>query len=208
MAHIPKGATAELELLPFAQALERSTKPTPDYDVTRWLYVPNFYSEYRYILGTRGENPLICIGINPSTAEPDHLDNTLKSVQRIALAGGFDSFVMFNVYAQRATDPDAMERTCNPLLHQENMAAFDYVLSLSKSPAVWAAWGAIIEKRDYLLDCLRDMIAIGEKRNARWFSAGPISKKGHPHHPLYLRKDAPLEPFDIEGYCALLERRK
>ena len=208
MAHIPKGATAELELLPFAQALERSTKPTPDYDVTRWLYVPNFYSEYRYILGTRGENPLICIGINPSTAEPDHLDNTLKSVQRIALAGGFDSFVMFNVYAQRATDPDAMERTCNPLLHRENMAAFDYELSLSKSPAVWAAWGAIIEKRDYLLDCLRDMIAIGEKRNARWFSAGPISKKGHPHHPLYLRKDAPLEPFDIEGYCALLERRK
>ena len=208
MAHIPKGATAELELLPFAQALERSTKPTPDYDVTRWLYVPNFYSEYRYILGTRGENPLICIGINPSTAEPDHLDNTLKSVQRIALAGGFDSFVMFNVYAQRATDPDAMERTCNPLLHRENMAAFDYVLSLSKSPAVWAAWGAILAKRDYLLDCLRDMIAIGEKRNARWFSAGPISKKGHPHHPLYLRKDAPLEPFDIEGYCALLERRK
>ena len=208
MAHIPKGATAELELLPFAQALERSTKPTPDYDVTRWLYVPNFYSEYRYILGTRGENPLICIGINPSTAEPDHLDNTLKSVQRIALAGGFDSFVMFNVYAQRATDPDAMERTCNPLLHRENMAAFDYVLSLSDAPAVWAAWGAIIEKRDYLLDCLRDMIAIGEKRNARWFSAGPISKKGHPHHPLYLRKDAPLEPFDIEGYCALLERRK
>lgn len=208
MAHIPKGATAELELLPFAQALERSMQPTPDYDVGRWLYVPNFYSEYRYILGTRGQNPLICIGINPSTAEPDNLDNTLKSVQRIALAGGYDSFIMFNVYAQRATDPDAMERTCNPLLHRENMAAFDYVLSLSDAPAVWAAWGAIIEKRDYLLDCLRDMIAIGEKRGARWFSAGPISKKGHPHHPLYLRKDAPLEPFDIGAYCRLLEGRR
>ncbi len=208
MAHIPKGATAELELLPFAQALERSMQPTPDYDVDRWLYVPNFYSEYRYILGTRGQKPLICIGINPSTAEPDNLDNTLKSVQRIALAGGYDSFIMFNVYAQRATDPDAMERTCNPLLHRENMAAFDYVLSLSESPAVWAAWGAIIEKRGYLLDCLRDMIAIGEKRGARWFSAGPISKKGHPHHPLYLRKDAPLEPFDIGAYCRLLEGRR
>ncbi len=208
MAHIPKGATAELELLPFAQALERSMQPTPDYDVGRWLYVPNFYSEYRYILGTQGQKPLICIGINPSTAAPDNLDNTLKSVQRIALAGGYDSFIMFNVYAQRATDPDAMERTCNPLLHRENMAAFDYVLSLSESPAVWAAWGAIIEKRGYLLDCLRDMIAIGEKRGARWFSAGPISKKGHPHHPLYLRKDAPLEPFDIGAYCRLLEGRR
>lgn len=208
MAHIPKGATAELELLPFSAALERSLEPAADYDVSRWLYVPNFYSEYRYILGTRGQKPLICIGINPSTAEPDHLDNTLKSVQRIALAGGYDSFLMFNVYAQRATDPDAMERTCNPLLHRENMAAFDYVLSLSEAPAVWAAWGAIIEKRGYLLDCLRDMIAIGEKRGARWFSAGPISKKGHPHHPLYLRKDAPLEPFDIGSYCRLLEVRR
>ena len=208
MAHIPKGATAELELLPFAQALERSMQPTPDYDVGQWLYVPNFYSEYRYILGTQGQKPLICIGINPSTAAPDNLDNTLKSVQRIALAGGYDSFIMFNVYAQRATDPDAMERTCNPLLHRENMAAFDYVLSLSESPTVWAAWGAIIEKRGYLLDCLRDMIAIGEKRGARWFSAGPISKKGHPHHPLYLRKDAPLEPFDIDTYCRLLEGRR
>ena len=207
MAHIPKGTTAELELVPFSSALERSLAPTTDYDVNKWLYVPNFYSEYRYILGTRGENPLICIGINPSTAEPDNLDNTLKSVQRIALAGGFDSFLMFNVYAQRATDPDAMERTCNPLLHRENMAAFDYVLSLSPTPAVWAAWGAIIEKRGYLLDCLRDMIDLGRRHGARWLSAGPISKKGHPHHPLYLRKDAPLEPFDIEGYCALLESR-
>ena len=75
-----------------------------DYDVSRWLYVPKVYSEYRYILGTRGKKPLICMGINPSTAIPDRLDNTLKSVERIALANGFDSFLMFNVYAQRATE--------------------------------------------------------------------------------------------------------
>ena len=35
--------------------------------------VPPYYTEYRYILGTRGENPLICIGINPSTAQPGDL---------------------------------------------------------------------------------------------------------------------------------------
>ena len=202
MAHIPKGATAELELLPFAQALERSTKPTPDYDVTRWLYVPNFYSEYRYILGTRGENPLICIGINPSTAEPDHLDNTLKSVQRIALAGGFDSFVMFNVYAQRAPRPDDMEPVCNDALHAENRKAFRYLLSLSERPALWAAWGNIIEKRDYLMDCMRDFAADGQAAGAHWFTAGPLLKSGHPHHPLYLKASTPLQPFDMEAYLA------
>ena len=198
--HIPKGTTLDLELVTFQQALEAANTPSGNYDITKWLYAPNFYSEYRYILGTRGQKPLICIGINPSTAQPDDLDNTLKSVQRIALGNGYDSFLMFNVYAQRATDPDAMEKVCNPLLHRENMEAFRYVLSLSDSPAIWAAWGAVIEKRGYLKDCLRDMLDIGRKYGAQWYCAGAITKKGHPHHPLYLRKDEKLRPFDVEHY--------
>ena len=79
--HIPAcDTTAQLALLPFAEALEQALRPSPDYDVAQWLYVPNVYAEYRYILGTRGERPLICVGINPSTAAPNDLDNTLKSV--------------------------------------------------------------------------------------------------------------------------------
>lgn len=198
--HIPKGNTAELTLVTFEEALTAANTPSEAYDIQKWLYAPNFYSEYRYILGTRGKHPLICIGINPSTAEPDNLDNTLKSVERIALGNGFDSFIMFNVYAQRATDPDAMEKQCNMALHRENLAAFRYVLSISQTPAVWAAWGAIIEKRDYLADCVRDMVAAGREYGARWYCAGAVTKKGHPHHPLYLRKDEKIKPFDVEGY--------
>lgn len=199
--HIPSCDTSDMEVLTFADAMVSTNDA---YDKSRWLYVPDFYSEYRYILGTRGEKPLICIGINPSTAAPDDLDNTLKSVERIALSNGFDSFIMFNVYAQRATDPDDMERECNNLLHEENMKAFDYILGLSKSPSVWAAWGNIIEKRPYLPDCVRTMIEVGTRHQAQWFSAGKISKKGHPHHPLYLKKDTPLDPFDIESYIESL----
>ena len=204
MAHIPNGPTVNLELVTFRQALAADNTPSAEYDIGKWLYAPNFYSEYRYILGTRGKKPLICIGINPSTARPDALDNTLKSVERIALHNGYDSFLMFNVYAQRATSPDDMERQCNEALHRENMEAFRYVLGLSEAPAVWAAWGAIIEKRDYLPRCLRDMLAAGEEFGARWFCAGAISKKGHPHHPLYLRKDELLRPFDVKGYLERL----
>ena len=206
--HIPSGTTAELTLVTFRQALEAANTPSPDYDIEKWLYAPNFYSEYRYILGTRGRNPLICIGINPSTAQPDDLDNTLKSVERIALGNGFDSFIMFNVYAQRATDPDAMERQCNEALHRENLEAFRYVLGISKAPAVWAAWGTIIEKRDYLPRCVRDMVAAGEEFGAKWYCAGAISRKGHPHHPLYLRKDEKIRPFDVTAYLETLEAVK
>ena len=204
MGHIPNGTTAQLELVTFQQALDAANTPSPDYDIQKWLYAPNFYSEYRYILGTRGKKPLICIGVNPSTARPDALDNTLKSVERIALGNGYDSFLMFNVYAQRATDPNAMEKALNPLLHRENMAAFRYVLSLSPEPAVWAAWGAVIEKRSYLSQCVRDMLDIGKEYGARWYCAGAITKKGHPHHPLYLRKDEPLKPFPVEPYLETL----
>ena len=203
--HIPNGSTSELELVTFREALMAANTPSPDYDIEKWLYAPNFYSEYRYILGTRGQNPLICIGINPSTAQPGALDNTLKSVERIALGNGFDSFIMFNVYAQRATRPDDMERSCNLSLHRENMEAFRYVLSMSDKPTVWAAWGAIIEKRSYLMDCLKDMVSIGREYEASWQCAGAISKKGHPHHPLYLRKDEKLRLFDTEAYFALQE---
>ena len=175
--HIPSGTTAAVALELFTPALEAALQPSGDYDVERWLYVPNTYSEYRYILGTRGKKPLICIGINPSTAAPDALDPTLQSVERIAQANGYDSFLMFNVYAQ------------------------------SESPAVWAAWGNIIEKRDYLPGCVQELVTLGQQVGAQWFTAGPLLKSGHPHHPLYLRRDTPLLPFDADTYLQAQQAR-
>lgn len=202
MAHIPQSTTDTLELELFQPALETALQPSAEYDIDRWLYVPNRYSEYRYILGTRGARPLICIGINPSTAAPDALDPTLQSVERIAHSNGYDSFLMFNVYAQRATRPDDMEKVCNARLHEENRKAFRYLLSLSPQPAIWAAWGNIIMKRDYLMDCMRDFLSDGKAVGASWYTAGPLLKSGHPHHPLYLKRETRLLDFDIEAYLA------
>lgn len=200
--HIPQSDTCSLKLELFQPALDAALLPSADYDISRWLYVPNTYSEYRYILGTRGKKPLICIGINPSTAAPDALDPTLQSVERIAHANGYDSFLMFNVYAQRATRPDDMEKECNQQLHEENRKAFRYLLSLSDQPAVWAAWGNIIMKRNYLMDCMRDFLEDGKMAGAKWYTAGPLLKSGHPHHPLYLKRDTKLLDFDIAAYLS------
>ena len=205
--HIPQGPTSTLELPSFESALAQALQPSADYDVSRWLYVPNTYSEYRYLLGTRGARPLICVGINPSTAAPDALDPTLQSVQRIALANGYDSFLMFNVYAQRATRPDDMEQVYNPRLQDENRKAFAWLLERTDTPAVWAAWGNLIEKRPYLMDCVRDYAALAQARGACWYTAGPLLKSGHPHHPLYLRRDTPLLPFSIDAYLTRFSGR-
>lgn len=207
--HIPKSATDACDILPFDAALGLSEVPTDAYDVGKWHYIPPYYDEYRYVLGTRGSRPLICVGINPSTAEPDHLDPTLQSAQRIALANGYDSFLMFNVYAQRATRPDDMEKEPNLTLHAENMRAFEWLLGLcarDTQPCVWAAWGTIIQKRAYLGDCLADMIALGDKYHATWYRAGRLSSAGHPHHPLYLKASEPLVPFDVDAYLQTLKK--
>ena len=175
--HIPACETKDVDILTFEDACAHK-EDSAVYDREKWLYIPDFYSEYRYILGTSGSRPLITIGINPS-------------------------FIMFNVYAQRATDPDQMDKCFNEALHRENMLAFRYVLERSgENPVVWAAWGTIVEKRDYLKKCLQDMVSIGEEFNAKWVMAGKPSKKGHPHHPLYLKKDSIVEDFDMEGYLS------
>ena len=99
------------------------------------------------------------------------------------------------------TVPNDLDKACNPVLHAENLAAFRHVLSLCDgTPTIWAGWGTLIEKRPYLFQCLRDMIAVGEEYGARWVSFGARSKAGHPHHPLYLRADSPMETFDMEEY--------
>ena len=195
--HIPKGASQTCALLTFDDALHCSQRD--NYDAARWLYVPPYYTEYRYILGTRGENPLICIGINPSTAQPGDLDNTLKSVERIALGNGYDSFTMFNVYPQRATDPNDMDKVPDRALCDENLRWLQAVLAQTE-PTMWAAWGTLIEKRDYLPGLMREMVALTRERDIPWVTFGKRSKKGHPHHPLYLRKDSTPEPFDVENY--------
>jgi len=201
MRHIPGATMHELGLKSFDEAC--LAVPDEEFDREAWLYVPPRYEEYRYVLGTVGERPVICVGLNPSTAAPGRLDNTLKSVQRVAGNNRYDSFLMMNLYAQRATRPGDMDSLVSDFLHRENLKAFAYLLGRTKT--VWAAWGAVMETRGYLRDCVRDFALVGAELGANWVSAGRRSKAGHPHHPLYLKQDSPFEPFDMDAYLRSLE---
>ena len=44
--HIPQTTTDALPLELFTPALEAALRPSPEYDVSRWLYVPSTYSDY------------------------------------------------------------------------------------------------------------------------------------------------------------------
>jgi hypothetical protein len=155
--HIPQCETNDIKIISFEEALENEKDGSFEYDRGKWLYVPNAYTEYRYILGTRGENPLVCIGINPSTAKPDDLDNTLKSVERTARFNGYDSFIMFNVYPKRDTVFKNLEECVNDAEHIKNRETILSILEKHTELNIWAAFGNHIYDRDYLPICLKDI---------------------------------------------------
>jgi hypothetical protein len=164
-----------------------------------WIYKHTEDNKARFLLGEKGDRTLICIGINPSTAEPDKLDNTLRSMKRFSKDLRYDSWMMLNVYPQRATDPNKLHNEINPKYHTENLK---HIRSFLRSGTfhIWAAWGRLITKRTYLSACLRDIVAIAMEHSIGWYTIGKTTKAGHPHHPLYLRKTLRLAAFDINEY--------
>ncbi len=171
-----------------------------------WLYETNSDNSARYILGEQGRNPLVCIGVNPSTAEPNKLDPTLRSVKAWSKRLGYDGWIMLNLYPQRATNPNNLHNKPICWLHRENKKwIYRYLGSgYISQRTIWAAWGTLIEKRSYLKCGLR---AIIEESiiNHNWITIGKRSQAGHPHHPLYLSKTSQPEEFNINEYLETLK---
>ena len=166
----------------------------------QWIYEHADDGTARFVLGTVGENPLVCFGINPSTAVPGAPDRTVARVTRFAVDNGFDSWMMLNVYPQISTDPKGLHLEHDAVLKAENERHIAEAVEGKR--ALLAAWGGLVTSRSYLRALLADILHITDAAGAQWVSLGKPTKDGHPRHPLYVRADTPLAPFDIAGYLA------
>lgn len=172
-----------------------SKKP---YDPSKWEYKNSDDNKYRYVLGEKGESPLICFGINPSTASPEDLDLTMKIVKkRTQDDSRYDGYIMLNISPQRTTNPDALEYEENKFANEVNLHEIETILSFGYRE-IWAAWGNNITKRQYLSENLKQIIDISKKYNCKWFKADTNSE--HPHHPTRLSSDTRLVEFNVEEY--------
>jgi hypothetical protein len=170
----------------------------------KWIYKNDDKNRSRFVLGIEGVNPLICIGINPSTAAPGNLDNTVKSVERLAFSNGFDSWIMLNLYPQRATQPSKIHKRMQYQLHNENLQQIEKLFSHYKELHIWAAWGTLIDFRPFFKKCLHDIYSLTINNNCSWVKMGALTKEGHPRHPLYLKKNSKCEYFHILQYLESL----
>ena len=138
------------------------------------IYLKSTDNKYRYALGTKGNNTLYCFGINPSTATPQKYDRTVTKVKNIAYKKSYDSFVMFNIYPLRATNPNDLPENCNLDEHKNNI---DAILSLVKDRStIWAAWGNLINSRPWLKKCRDDILFnIQRNKNIHWVKMGNLT---------------------------------
>ena len=167
-----------------------------------WIYERAADGSARYVLGTVGEKPLVCFGINPSTAVPNAPDRTIARVSRFAADNGYDSWMMLNVYPQIATDPKDLDRVHRPELKAENERHIARVIG-DRRLTLLAAWGGLVASRPYLPSLLRDIVQLTTDAGCDWVSLGQPTKDGHPRHPLYVRGDTPFQPYSTARYAAL-----
>lgn len=167
-----------------------------------WRYDGN--DKYRYILecfDKESSNLLVCIGANSSTAVPGSLDPTLKTVDRVAKRFGYDGFIMLNLSPIRATNPKNLPLEESKDMYWKNIEWIESVICTY--PTVYCAWGNLIEIRPYM-NIFRDLTI---PDSTIWLCRGSISKKGHPHHPLYVKDDEPLGSFPIKEYLIMMKGR-
>jgi len=169
------------------------------------IYISNPSNSNRYALGRSGANTLIVFGVNPSVATNMKSDNTLTKIDKFSKLHGFDSFVVFNVYPKRSTDPNKLPKRALQSSHKENLSVINEFLEGIKKPVIWAAWGTTILKRNYLIKCLNEINTLTEKFNPSWMICGEKTKTGHPRHPSRLGYKNTFFEFNIDEYLNTLK---
>lgn len=173
-----------------------------DYKITH--YKINSNNTCRFVLGSSGLKPLFVIGLNPSTADDKKPDRTVSRVIRFAEDNGFDSFVMLNLYPQRATKPTDLDKQIDPQILNKNISEILNIISVIPNPTILAAWSATISIRKYFKDCILQLNHATKDKNINWRKLGESTKEGLPRHPLYAHSSLPLNSFDIVNYMTKL----
>jgi hypothetical protein len=135
--------------------------------------------KFRYALWRIWDDRLpkiMFIGLNPSTADENDDDPTIRRVKSFAFDWGYGGVYMLNLFTFITSDPRELKKCMLP-----HFLADDYLkIFAAKAEKIIFAWGnfAIARGRDAQVV---EMFPKGE--------ALIINKNGSPRHPLYVKGD-------------------
>jgi hypothetical protein len=131
------------------------------------------------------------IMLNPSTADAEQDDPTIRRCIRFARREQCGRLIVVNIFAIRATDPRVMLAHPEPIGADNNTAIWQAASDAHKSDGpIVCAWGTHGKHRDrdaHVLTILASILArpvcLGE------------TAEGFPRHPLYVPGSTPLAPY-------------
>jgi hypothetical protein len=138
--------------------------------------------------------------LNPSTADATQDDPTIRRCIGFARAWGYGALEVVNLFACRATDPERLRRVPDPVGPENDRHILRAVRRASETVVAWGNRGVHLGRHDAVLRLLR-------RRRVAVHCLGR-TQAGHPRHPLYLRTDAPLMPFEIPGGLKVLKSKE
>lgn len=148
------------------------------------------YRLWRYWQGGPDTSPLpvVWLMLNPSTADAEKLDPTIRRCVNFARAWGHNGVEIVNLFAYRATDPNAMREAAKTrdVIGPDNDAAI--LDACRMAGIVVMAYGehGRLRGRGF------EVAALLRNGGVRVLHYLKLTKAGHPTHPLYQPADSRL----------------
>lgn len=173
-------------------------------------YAPDLYQaddgrRLRFLLGKSGDRMLVAVGLNPSTADLDKADMTIRKLMGFAERNGYDGWAIVNLYPLRETIPEDLPDNMDENVHRRNLEIIREQLKNTGEVRLLAAWGSIIAVRPYLLNCLADFSKLPFVTAHGMLQIGSPTAQGHPRHPSRAAYAQGLQPFELESYLEKLK---
>jgi hypothetical protein len=152
---------------------------------------------YRYELWREWDSmrPVVAfIGLNPSAADAERDDPTIRRCLGFAKSWGCGSLVMLNLFALRSTDPAAIRSTPNPVGPDNDAHIVARTRGVDIIVAAWGNDGGYLGR-----DVVVERLIADSRPSCGGISCLKLTKSGSPWHPLYVPKTAKLIPYRTGG---------
>lgn len=149
---------------------------------------------YRYSLTRQWDDSkkLAClIGLNPSTADKDSNDPTIRRCISFTEEWGFGGFVIVNLFGFKSPHPEILKKASDPVGSRNNIAIARTVNNTSKVILMWGNHGSFRDRDSEVLRILE----------GRPLYCAGITKTGAPRHLLYVKGSTVLERFSVKHGC-------
>ena len=131
--------------------------------------------------------PLLCILLNPSTADEVKNDPTVERCERRAISGGFGGLIVCNAFALRSTDPGVLRTVVDPVGPDNDDAILKMAKMAGQVVCGWGTHGNFMNRGKTILELLR-------RNNIKIYCLGQ-NKDGTPKHPLYIGYKTTFRPL-------------